>query len=412
MANRVLQRLTGYADPAVQRNFGLEALHAAMAALFLGSTVPFLPVVAIGLGATQRQAAWVAVVPYVGYLASIAWSWVGRGGRQLGWLIWPTLAWRLGFTLLAFVSRPGTLVVSLLLLQLVLAASYPAYPVLMQRIYPAAVRGRLMGYIRVVLVAGTLPATYLAGWLIHIFGHRWVFVAGGAIGVAAVLGTYARIREPKPDAAAEPSAVPPHRALAAGWLWVREDPELRRMVLAICLIQGGFLICVPFYPFYQVTQLQFDSLAVGWVSVLWSLSRMAGYLFWSRIVDRLGPWVLLLGASAGFAAEAVAYAAWGTAAAAMSGAVARGVAESAGELGMWSWLVRRAPRRTGVYTALVLGLHGLLALSGPVLGSPVAAGAGFRWLFLAGGLAATVGGALAWRWGRLHRPPAGMSRIG
>lgn len=395
-------------DRRTRWNFFCEATNAALFGVFIGVVGPFALPLAIRMGADSLQVGLIASAPFIANLFSPVWAQLSRGGRQLPWVVIPHLIWRGGYGLLGLITQPVAFVALVLGANLTVAAGNPAYGALCQKCYPAPVRGRLMGYVRLLLAGVMLPTTLAAGMWIDRSSPALLFLVAGGFGLAAI-AAYSFTREPM-EAGSGPGPV--HRpSIVAGFRIALADAAFRRFVLAALLFHGGVLMALPLYSVYQVKQMGLSNAQIGFLAIAWNLAFLAAFAVWGRLVDRKGAGYVVIGAALFYLGQPLAYAlGGGVLAILMLGALCQGIADAGLDLGGWNVILSANPDRVGVYTSTHMTMIGIRGALAPLLGTWLFKALGFAPTFLisaalvAAGLMLLVSGRVL-----SHTPPKGLS---
>jgi len=277
--------MTGPILPIVRGNMRIELLSALLYGPFFAALL-FIPVVLQRMGADPNALALYQAQTYLGFvfsslgvvflrqrrvLAILAIIWVVGRGMFLLTPIWHSVA--------------GLLVISALFW---FADSFPspAYVRVVQQIYPANVRGRVLSVVKLGMAVGMLLFTPLVGWVLDTFGVSVLFPAVAVVAIASAL-VFTRI---KLVAEAPPVLKPGQRKSSPADLLdvLRRDRRFRRYLLSVVAFGLAGLIPIAFYPGILVDRLHLSYTDVSLLGTAQSLCWLLGYLVWGRIMDRLG----------------------------------------------------------------------------------------------------------------------------
>ncbi len=278
--------LSGPLPADVRRNMRIELL----ASLFFGpfyAVLLFIPVILQRLNATAQQVALYQSESYLGFLLS-AFSVMLLPRRRI--LLFLAVIWAVGRA--AFLLTPlvptvaGVLVLSLLYW---LSDSFPSpgYVRVIQQIYPADTRARVMGVVRFGMAAGMLAATPVAGWLLDTVGPTVLLPLAGLFGVAAAL-TFTRIRLPAHPYDAPDAVQPPRMSPLALIGLLRNNKPFAVFLLSITAFGLAGLLPIAFYPAVLVNRLQLSYTTVSMLGLAQSVVWMVGYVLWGRWMNRIG----------------------------------------------------------------------------------------------------------------------------
>lgn len=323
----------------------------------------FVPVVLQRLGAGPELIALYQSASYIGFfLVPVTARLIPERGVQhfLAWL------WGIGR---AFFGAMGLALSAPVMLVLSVAANFfesfpsPAYTRVIQAIYPAAMRGRALGYVRLGLAVGMLAATPVSGWILDALGYGALFPIAGACGIAAAMA-FSRIRIVE-------SGAPRHagRSLRELWDVLRRDRRYQYYLLSVAAFGFGGLLPISFFPSVIVDRLNLSytalSLLGGAQSVMWLL----GYLVWGHFFDRFTGvpvlrvlYVLMAVIPASFL---VATSGWML----LPAFIAQGLGSAGIDLAFQNCTIELSrDDRTYEYAALLRTVIGVRGLIGPLLG--------------------------------------------
>ena len=224
-------------------------------------------------------------------------------------------------------------------------------------IYPARLRGRMVGFIGMGrAAAGALAA--LAGGLVadRLGGPVAVGIAGG-IGVACAIG-YVGFRV---GDAGDPPRFSARDSIRA----LRDRPVLAKVALAQGFYGGGFIAAVPLYALVHVDRLDMSLADVGVIGILTAAATTIAFPIWGAVTDRSGSLVAMrIGGALGIMAL-IGYALAPHVAVLWVAAVCAGIASASIDVGIaaivsdQTSLATRAPAMAG-WNALT-GARGIAA---------------------------------------------------
>jgi hypothetical protein len=262
------------------RNFLFDASSAALGGIFLGAVLNFAQVVARREGAPLVLISLLVAGPFIGSILALAASYVSRGQDPLPWFIRLHLLGRVPFLLMPFAITPEVFVALVLTFYIVVFLVQPLYVDIMNTIYPQAYRGRLMGYVRVILMGIATLVTPLAGRLLDTVSFGPVFLAGGLIGMGGIL-LFSGVRPLS-------SAGRPRFGLRDVWIPLRDDALFRNFVLGSQLWGLGFNMVTPLFPVVQVDRLGLSYTQMGLLGLITSACWALAFIFWGRYTDARG----------------------------------------------------------------------------------------------------------------------------
>ena len=362
MLTRIEDLLVGPAPADVRRNMRIE-LGASMASGPYHAALLFVPVVMQRLGADAGMIALYLSASYIGFLMTpFAARVIPARGVQT-YLAWISGSSRAIFMLLgAALTAPFMVAVSVVVFFLDSFPS-PAYTRIIQLIYPARIRGRAMGYVRLGLAGGMLIYAPLCGWILDQFGYTWLFPLAGATGIlAAWIFSHLRVNDMTP--------VRTHkRAMGDLWQVLRSDGRFRIYLLAVIAFGLGGLIPSGFYPAVIVDRLNLSYTDVSALATVQSICWLGGYLVWGHIMDRFnGVWTLrvlyLL-----MALVPLSYTWASSGWMLLPSFIAQGLGSAGIDLAFQNTILELAPEdRVYEYAALQRATIGIRGLIGPLLG--------------------------------------------
>jgi MFS family permease len=368
--------LVGPLHPDARHNIRVEIGWAAAYGVF-ATALTFVPVVLRQLGAPAGWLAFYTSSTYFGGLASWAGMSLFRPGlvkRRM------TTLWLIGrglFVLVALVSGyPGLLLLAAAF-WLLEGLPSPAYTAVVQRVYPARERGRVLSVARVAMALPMLVLGPVAGWLLDVAGYRVLFPLAGVVGILGAL-IFSRLRVDETALQVRVSGAPSGlRGLFT------QDHRFGLYLYGVLLFGFGSLIPVAIIPIVQVDRLHLSYTTIGWLNLSMAVSRTVSYVFWGRMSDRLGGVRCL---QAAFAVNMLVLAPYAIATAQGSGQagavlslwggwillpsfIALGIVSSAVDIGFVTAIIQLAPfGRISEYAAAQAALIGARGVVGPFIG--------------------------------------------
>jgi DHA1 family inner membrane transport protein len=277
---KALRREWSNVPAVLRRNFILDFNSAIFYGIFLAGVITFVPVIARRLGATPFQLALITAVPAIGNLIALAASHYLQQRRKLPFMM---MAWTLGrglFLLMPFVATPEPFVLIVVAHWLLVSLCVTGYVEVMRGIYPDALRGRAMAYVRVGFTACATIMTPLFGQWLDVWGYTILFPLAGFFGVLSGL-TFGRVQYEETFATTRQDWLTPLRIFA-------RDARYRTYSIAFSLYGAGMLMISPIIPLLLVDELDLNNAQVGWLGMVNSIAWMLFYVIWGRSVDRRG----------------------------------------------------------------------------------------------------------------------------
>lgn len=272
------------------------------AGAFTGMVFPFLTKIARGeLHASSNAIALMVAAPFIGNLFSPFWARQMEGKDKLPFCFYSWSAARALLLLMPLAFTGGVFVLLITLLQIIGTVASPAYTSMMRDIYPDAARGRLMGYVRVMMQSAMFLATLVTGRLLdsHI-PFRYLFPVAGIFGIGAAVA-FKKVRV-LPQATIDNNKQRAVEKLEADTDTQEKTPFLLQTInilrhnrpyryFALSVFVYGFanLMLQPLFGLYQVDVLHISSTQIANLTNVGSLCAIVGAFFWGRFMDRKGP---------------------------------------------------------------------------------------------------------------------------
>ncbi|HHU50491.1 MAG TPA: MFS transporter [Firmicutes bacterium] len=248
--------------------------------LFFGVIGPFVLVQARRLGATPFQVSFLAALPSIWMMLSPLWAALfGKRNPFQTVMLFDGIA-RLLLTSLVWRKSSNWYVFVFCLHYLFSAVSATVYGKAMRLAYPVESRGRLMGWVRVGSSAMQMISTFLAGFLLPVWGVHKVFALFAVFGVLSSL-SFARIKKITDESPLEKELNKPSSLDI-----LRADREYRRYNLSLFSVGLANLMSAPVYVLFQVDVLKISDGFVSTLAILTSLTAVVSYFFLGRFIDR------------------------------------------------------------------------------------------------------------------------------
>lgn len=392
-------------SPDAWRNFRLEFVASAVYSFFNVVFNQFYLPFAIRQGAESFQVGLLSAAPAIGLLLTPLWSgWIERTNPK-PFFIWPNLAARALIVLPAFFGVPWVYVGTALVFHVLMGIQAPAYASLVTRIYPAPLRGRLMGMVRVAMGVLMVPIAFAVGWWTDFAGPSSALLAASVTGVVSILLMLgARELEPAPP---RPRTLK-RASMREQWSVVRENRGLALFLTATMITGFGHILVAPLYQILQVERLGLTNVEIGWARVAYYVCLIGAYLLAGRALDKQPPERVLLFGFFALAITPLLYGLIGSYPAVLVGSGLNGIGDAIWDIGILAYVFRIAPGREAVVFGLHLLLFGIRGTIGPLLSTSLVGVVPLTWLFLAGAVFGLAGTVLMWRGNR----PAAMRGTG
>src|SRR5579871_697645 len=327
------------------------------------------------LHATGHQMALATAAPAIGFLFAIFWARQMEGRSKLPFV---TITWLISRGLFALtpllVQGPHStaMFVGLICVTPILfSVSTPAYTAIMKEIYPDALRGRLMSYIRIGMAGTMLLSARVMGILQESYhlDYRWMFAIGGVFGIGTAIA-FQQLRLPPPETVSAPP--PMHHFLRDTFRILIHNRGYRWFTASVFIAGFGNLVANTYYPIYQVDVFHITPTQIATVQNVASLLTLISLFFWGWYMDRFGSLACVLLACLELCVTPLCYALGNRIEWLYVGAAAGGVASSGIELGyLNTTLMLAEPGRAAQYQAVHSSFFGLRGTIAPLLAVPL-----------------------------------------
>ncbi|MFB3880482.1 MAG: MFS transporter [Armatimonadota bacterium] len=365
----------------VRRALRWDAIAGTLFGLFSGAIVPFLGVIARhDLGTSPFLLAMLNSAGSVGNLLNPLIAYRIRNKPKLPHVLWPGAVGRAAFLLMMLpaAALAPVYVAICFVANAIATLGSPAYAAVVRDAYPVDRRGVLMGYVRVLSVAGSMVGSLVAGALLAHWSFRTVFPMAAAVGLLSTLA-FSRIGvHAAPD---DPSAA--EHSLWESYRRVRGDRAFSLYTTCFYLYGIGNLILGPVIPVFQVDKLHITPLWVGYLAMTSSAFAMLGYLFWGQVLDRHGPFRLMLMVIAVVSLMPITYFFAHSVPVLLIAAAASGFGYAGGDLGYINAALRFGSRDSvASYAGMFAFFQACRGIPGPFLGAALSGVLGLRPVFL------------------------------
>ena len=283
---------------AVARNLSLDLMAAVGVGVTAALITALLPTIARRGGLEPLGLAALAASPFIAnFLGVFAGRFGPRSPVQLAILrglgaaslvalfVWPT---------------PAVMVAISIAFWLSVSFGGPFHLRLWGAMYPARLRGRVVGFLGMGRAAAGAIAAFAGGVIADRLGGPPAVALAGVIGLVCAIG-YAGLRSSSAERPAPFSARDSIRAL-------RERPLLGKVAMAQGFYGGGLIAAAPLYAIVNVDRLDLSLADVGVIGILTAIATTISFLVWGAVADRFGPLVALRAGSAIGLTALVAYA--------------------------------------------------------------------------------------------------------
>ncbi len=263
---------------AIGRNLALDLLVAVGMGVTMALVNAILPTVARRGGLAPLGLSALAAAPFV---ANLLGAFAGRLGPRSTAQLAVTRGIGAASLLVLFLVPPGPVLVAVaVVFWLSLSFGGPFHLRLWGAMYPARLRGRVVGVLGMGRAAAGALAAFGGGVLADRIGGQQAVAAAGVIGVACAIG-YVGLRAATAD---RPPAFSPRESVRA----LRERPFLAKIAVAQGFYGGGFIAAAPLYALVHVDRLNLSLSDVGVIGILAAVATTVAFPVWGLVADRHG----------------------------------------------------------------------------------------------------------------------------
>ncbi|WP_284639603.1 MFS transporter [Paenibacillus silviterrae] len=370
-------------------NFRWDFAAASLFSLFNVVFNQFYIPLAIQQGASDFQVGLLAAAPAIGLTFSPLWSGFIQQGAPKWYFFWPNLIGRSLIIIPVLFYNSWVFVGFALFFHLLMGIQAPAYASLMTRIYPAELRGRLMGNVRVVMGLLMIPLAYVIGQWIDSSGGSGPLMAAAVSGFISVLA-FLRIRE-IPSLVDKAGDRKQRVSFADQWHILKGNRGLLLFLTATTISGFGNMLASPLYSIIQVSHLGLSNLEIGYIRMSYFTCLLLSYFIMGWVIDRYSPRVAMCFGTFAYALVPLLYGLGGTYPAVIAAGGLQGFGDAIWDIGCMAYVFRLAPGREAVVFGLHLMLFGIRGTIGPLLSTSLGGTVSFELLLLFAAGCAAVG---------------------
>jgi MFS family permease len=263
---------------AFGRNLALDLLVAVGVGVTLAVVTSLLPTIARRGGLEPIGLAALGAAPFV---ANLLGAFAGRFGPRTprGLSLVRGLGAASLMVIMVVPSAPVMIAVAVVF-WMSLSFGGPLHLRLWGVMYPARVRGRVLGFSGMCRAAATALAALAGGLVADRLGGPPVVALAGVVGAGCAVG-YALFRA---DAADVPRSFSAREAVRT----LRERPALARLALAQGFYGGGLIAAAPLFALVHVDRLGLSLGVVGVIGIINALATTIAFPIWGAVSDRRG----------------------------------------------------------------------------------------------------------------------------
>jgi MFS family permease len=398
MAFTGLPMLKGYFSrlPLTDRvTFSRELVSGSLYGVYTGIALPLIPIVARRIGMSAAGITAMMTMQFVGALFGVLFGHLADRREKMPFVFWPGVVSRGMIALLALARTPVSFLIVVSGFNLLVNLGAPAYSSIMRSNYSNINRGRLMGNIRILIVAISAAVSTVAGLLLarNEGAVIWLFVAASGFGVLSSLA-FARIkvrREPMP------AGERPVGGFRSSFQAVRRNTPFVLFMGIMFLCATPDKLAVPLEPIWMVDFLHLGysdaSFLLGGVV---SAASIVGYFVWARALKRFNNFAVLTAVVFLFAARFLALGLARTSAQLLPMSLLTGVVNAGWDLVPIFCIIALADRANfSLYIGMNTTFFGIRGLVGPTIGTFLYSSGALPlgWIFIFISALLAVGGA-------------------
>lgn len=397
MLNKFRIPLMAQLSPDARRNFQIDLAASAFYSLFNVVFNQFYIPMAIDAGASDFQVGILAAAPALGLFFSPLWTGWIEAGSPKRFTIFPNLLGRALILLPALWISPWVFVGTAIAYQLLMGIQAPAYASLMTRVYPAQYRGRLMGYVRVIMGILMIPLASLVGIWSDRHGSGGPLAFAAAAGVVSIL-FYFGLKEARNPAertpsgdSGKPSAGEGRMSIREQWQYAKKNRALVVFLVASTFSGFGNILSQPLYQIIQKDHLALSFSEIGMARTTYYTSLLIAYFVIGILIDKYEPAKVVLGGITAFAIVPMLYGLSESFPVVLIGSAIQGIGDAIWDIGIMAYVFRLAPGKEATVFGLHLLLFGIRGTVGPLASTALSGIVPFPAMLLAASVCGWIG---------------------
>jgi hypothetical protein len=272
--------------PLTDRITFFRELQAAAAwGLYSGLALSLLSIIGRRIGVSTGGLALMLSMPFAGAFGSFFTGHLAARRRKMPFVFWPNLAASLVLMLAAFARRPAFYVAVVSAWYVLNGLSGPAYASIVRANYGEADRGRLMGYLRIVITSLVAVFSFVAGQVLdlHPDAYRVLLPVGALFGTANAF-LFRRIRVRADFTRGLPSGGVTMRSTLSR---VFRDRSFIMFEVLVGFASMPDKLGIPLEPILLVDEIKIDYRSAGLVlGTLTSVVNMLGFWLIGRLARK------------------------------------------------------------------------------------------------------------------------------
>jgi MFS transporter, DHA1 family, staphyloferrin B biosynthesis exporter len=263
---------------AIGRNLALDLVVAVGLGVTMALVGAILPTVARRGGLAPLGLSALAAAPFIANLLGV---FAGRFGPRSAGQLSLTRAIGAASLLVLFLVPPAPVLVAVsVVFWLSLSFGGPFHLRLWGAMYPARLRGRVVGVLGMGRAAAGALAAFGGGILADRIGGERAVAVSGLVGLLCAIG-YVGLKAATAD---RPSAFSARESVRA----LRERPLLGKIAVAQGFYGGGLIAAAPLYALVHVDRLDLRLSDVGVIGILAAIATTVAFPIWGLVADRGG----------------------------------------------------------------------------------------------------------------------------
>jgi MFS family permease len=264
----------------------------------INAAIAFNSAFAIRLGASNQLIGLLSSMPALltMLLTLPAAQFIESRPNRLRLMSWSLFAYRMGYLAISLMPffltsyRAEAFVALILLMNVIVAPFNAGWNAMLADLIPEGQRAPIFAWRNITYNAGVAVCTPLAGRLLDALAFPYGYQLAYAIGFSfALVNTWfiMRLRPPELPAPTKTEAKTRFRLAQVRQFAVEHAPYTRMILNTLAFDMGAWLVG-PLYMIYYLRHLGANNAWVGTLTSISTISVMAGYYLWQRVIRRWG----------------------------------------------------------------------------------------------------------------------------